>query len=135
MQKLNSEKIILVTGASRSGKSEFAEVLAQKSALAITYIATAKIDMEDAEWQERILKHQQRRPENWQTATISNAELSSYILQASESQCLLIDSLGTWIANFLDLKQSKWEKITSNLLIDLEASKAKIIFVGEETGW
>lgn len=133
--KLNTEKIILVTGASRSGKSEFAEVLARKSDLSITYVATAKIDIEDAEWQQRILKHQQRRPKHWQTATISNAELSSYILQASKSECLLIDSLGTWIANFVDLEQSEWEKITGNLLIDLKASKATIIFVGEETGW
>ena len=131
----SSKKIILVTGASRSGKSEFAEVLAQKVDLSITYIATAKIDTTDVEWQARILKHQQRRPKNWHIATIPDVKLLSYVLQAEPSECLLIDSVGTWITNFLDLKQSEWEKITTTLLANLKASKAKIIFVGEETGW
>ena len=129
------KKIILVTGASRSGKSEFAEVLAQNSNLSVTYVATAKIDTTDAEWQTRIIKHQQRRPSNWQTVTIPGTELLAYVLRAEPSECLLIDSMGTWIANFLDLEQSKWEKIISTLLANLKASKAKIIFVGEETGW
>ena len=133
--KLNIEKIILVTGASRSGKSEFAEVLAQKSNRSTVYIATSTIDNQDAEWQARILKHQQRRPKDWQTMAISDAQLLTYVLQASASECLLIDSLGTWIANFLDLGQTEWEGIVSTLLINLKASKAKIILVSEETGW
>ena len=132
---MKNERIVLVTGASRSGKSEFAEILAKKSQLSVIYIATAKTDETDKEWQERILKHQQRRPENWHTAAISNAELLSYILQASASECLLIDSLGTWIANFIDLEEAEWEEIAASLLTNLKASKAKIIFVSEETGW
>ena len=133
--KLNTEKIVLVTGASRSGKSEFAEVLAQKSSLSVVYIATAKTDLADAEWQARISKHQQRRPKTWQTAAISDLKLLDYILQAQSSECLLIDSLGTWIANFLDLEPSEWKKITSTLLTNLSISQAKIVLVGEETGW
>ena len=133
--KLNTEKIILVTGASRSGKSEFAEMLAKKTHCSIVYIATAKADQTDREWQNRILKHQQRRPKTWQSATICDEKLSSYIYQASASDCLLIDSLGTWIANFLDLNQTQWEEMTSNLLANLKGSKARIILVGEETGW
>ena len=133
--KLNTKKIVLVTGASRSGKSEFAEVLAQRSSRSTIYVATAKIDETDLEWQARIIKHQQRRPEHWQTSMISDEKLSLYILQASSSQCLLIDSLGTWIANFLDLEQAQWDKISNSLLNSLQASEAYIILVGEETGW
>ena len=135
MNKFNSEKIILVTGASRSGKSEFAEIIAKKTGCSIVYIATAKADNTDPEWQARILKHQQRRPADWPSSTIWDATLSSYIIQASVSECLLIDSLGTWIANFLDLEQVKWEKIINNLLTSLQGSKANIILVAEETGW
>ena len=131
----SSREIILVTGASRSGKSEFAEMLARKSNLSVTYIATAKIDPTDAEWQARIRQHQQRRPKNWQTVTMAGAELLPYITQAKSSECLLIDSVGTWIANFLDLEQSEWEQIVNTVLTNLEASLAKIILVGEETGW
>ena len=133
--KLYPEKIILVTGASRSGKSEFAEVLAKNTDRSIIYIATATVDKRDRAWQDRIAKHQQRRPQNWQTIAICDAEISEYLGRASTAECLLIDSIGTWIANFLDLEESKWLDISNDFLASLQASKAKIIIVSEETGW
>ena len=91
---LNRQKRILVTGPSSSGKSELAEILATTTNKSVTYIATAKAEGNDREWQARILKHQQRRPSNWQTIT-APLDLSSSIEQATASECLLIDSLGT----------------------------------------
>lgn len=138
LQKLdigNMKNIILVTGASRSGKSEFAEVLAYKTNQAVIYIATATIDPSDTQWQARILKHQQRRPKNWQTIVMSDVKLLPYLLEVKSTECLLIDSLGTWIANFLDLEEKQWEEITNKLLLNLKSSQAQIIIVGEETGW
>lgn len=135
MNKLNTSKIVLVTGGSRSGKSEFAEVLAARFNKSVVYIATAKVDDSDPQWQARIVQHQQRRPTTWQTETIFDTQLSLYITQATASQCLLIDSLGTWIANFLDLDPEEWTQVSSNFLLALETSKADIILVGEETGW
>ena len=131
---LNSQQIILVTGASRSGKSEWAENLAIKSEKSIVYVATAIIDPTDQEWQNRIIKHQQRRPKTWETI-VASRELTVTINKAKTSQCLLIDSLGTWVANLLDLDSVAWEEITNDLLISLQTTKAKIILVGEETGW
>ncbi len=130
----NSPQIILVTGGSRSGKSEWAETLADNSHKSVIYIATATIDSTDQEWQARILKHQQRRPDNWETIT-ANKDLDLVINQALNSQCLLIDSLGTWVANFLDLETNSWQKITTSLLKSLENTQGSIILVGEETGW
>jgi adenosylcobinamide kinase / adenosylcobinamide-phosphate guanylyltransferase len=129
-----SAKIILITGASRSGKSEFAETLAMKTDKSVVYLATAQVKATDREWQARIIKHQQRRPQNWQTVTTST-ELSTFITKASVSQCLLIDSLGTWVANFLDLDEIQWLSISDRLLASLQVTQAEIIIVGEETGW
>ena len=128
------KKITLVTGASRSGKSEFAEMLAAKTNKSVIYLATAKVDATDKEWQTRITQHQRRRPPSWQTLVVSE-QLSSAIEQALKSECLLIDSLGTWVTNFLDLEPGEWQKISDRLLASLQATSAEIIFVAEETGW
>lgn len=135
MNLLNQERLILVTGASRSGKSEFAEALAIKSQKPVIYVPTATQNLKDPEWQARILQHQQRRPQNWQTTNLTSAELTTYLLEVSASECLLIDSLGTWVANFLDWEESLWVNMTQSLLVSLENSSAMIILVAEETGW
>jgi adenosylcobinamide kinase / adenosylcobinamide-phosphate guanylyltransferase len=126
--------VTLVTGAARSGKSEWAERLAIKSGQQIIYIATAKIDPTDAEWQIRIGQHRQRRPLDWQI--IEGAEnLTEIITAARPGQCLLIDSLGTWVANFLEDTEEVWLLEQAKLLASLQSSSTTIILVAEETGW
>jgi adenosylcobinamide kinase / adenosylcobinamide-phosphate guanylyltransferase len=131
---LMSQQLILVTGAARCGKSEWAETLATQSGKAVTYIATATIDPTDLDWQARILRHQQRRPQTWQTIS-ANEDLASSIGRSSHLDCILVDSLGTWVANFLDRSDPEWEQLTQELLAVLPASLATIILVAEETGW
>ena len=126
--------IILVTGASRSGKSEWAETLARESNKTIIYIATAMSNPEDREWQARIVKHQKRRPKTWETIC-EPYKLPWAIRNSISEQCLLIDSLGTWVANFLDSSDRSWLKITHNLHESLTITPSTVIFVGEETGW
>ena len=130
----NTRKITLVTGASSSGKSEYAEALAARSNKSVVYLATAQVDRHDREWQTKIIKHQQRRPSDWQTLAIST-ELSSYMRKALASRCLLIDSLGTWVTNFLDLDSGEWEQQRDDFLSSLRVTKAEVILVSEETGW
>lgn len=125
--------IILITGPCSSGKSEFAEALAAKNKQ-VTYVATAQIDDSgDRAWQTKITKHQQRRPEHWQTVAASS-QLSTYI-EAVADECLLIDSLGTWVVNFLESDGVEWQQISDRFLASLQNSRGKIIIVGEETGW
>ena len=118
----------------RSGKSEWAEKLALETSKAVTYIATATVDPTDVEWRARILLHQIRRPAIWQTvATV--VDLAKTIESALAEDCLLIDSLGTWVANLLDRSDAEWEKLTQELLEILPNSVATIVIVAEETGW
>jgi adenosylcobinamide kinase / adenosylcobinamide-phosphate guanylyltransferase len=125
--------IILVTGPARSGKSEWAETLAIRSSKPVIYIATATIDPKDLEWQNRIFKHQQRRSENWVTREVP-INLTGTI-QDYPTNCLLIDSLGTWVANLLDQDEQTWEHTLQTLLLTLQNCTTDIIFVAEETGW
>ena len=129
-------KLILVTGPTRSGKSEWAEHLVTElgatSGQTILYVATAQIEGDDPEWQARILQHQQRRSPDWQTLAVPVA-LAETIRQAEG--CLLIDSLGSWLANLLDQDNDIWSETCGDLLLSLSQSAAQIVFVAEETGW
>jgi adenosylcobinamide kinase/adenosylcobinamide-phosphate guanylyltransferase len=127
-------KAILVTGAARSGKSEWAEDLAINSGQAVVYVATATQNPDDPEWQERIEKHQKRRPQDWMTICIP-VELTATLAQSQPNTCLLVDSLGTWVANFLEDDDLDWENTVTELLEILPLVAADVIFVAEETGW
>ena len=133
---MNTSKtpIILVTGAARSGKSEWAEYLAEQSGKMVTYIATADHNEGDLEWQARIAQHQHRRPSHWQTLEITSA-IAPTIAQGNKEQCFLIDSLGTWVANLLHQEEQQWQTITRDFFTSLQTSCADTILVGEETGW
>lgn len=124
----------MVTGPSKSGKSEWAEQLAHQSPHPVIYVATATIDPNDPEWQARILAHQQRRPQQWQTIQ-APMDLVQVITAQPASVCLLIDSLGTWLTPVLEQAPLAWDKTRQQLLQALQTAKCQIIVVGEETGW
>lgn len=127
-------QIILITGPARSGKSEWAEQLAAQLGKSVIYVATARVDIHDEEWQQRILLHQNRRPVDWQTLEVPR-DLASTLISSQASSCLLVDSLGTWLANFLEESEASWQTIQAELLVSLAASAADTILVAEETGW
>lgn len=128
------KKLILVTGAASSGKSEWAEILATETEKSVIYIATARMDETDPEWLAKIDKHRLRRPANWKTIT-APVELVEAIKNQSALSCLLVDSLGTWVANLLDLDRDSWENKVIDLVKSLEEIEADLILVAEETGW
>ncbi len=127
-------EIILVTGAAKSGKSEWAETLAIQTNKSIIYVATAQLNTNDEEWQLKIKKHQERRPKTWQTLPVPQ-QLNAVINNYQSSHCLLIDSLGTWVANLLDQNEENWQKITEDFLNKIQQPGSDLIIVAEETGW
>lgn len=130
----NLRQLILVTGPARSGKSEWAEHLAEQSGRLVVYVATASEISDDAEWQTRIEQHQQRRPTTWRTELVP-IELAQTIRAATPKECLLIDSLGTWLANLLEQDEALWEQTLIELLTSLINATSDVIVVSEETGW
>ena len=130
--------ITLVTGPARSGKSEWAEALAEQAAAAanqqLIYIATAQRNPSDADWQARIEKHVQRRSAAWQCDEVPVA-LAEAIAQYNASHCLLIDSLGTWLANLIAQSDEQWQTSQVELIAALRQTEATVILVAEETGW
>lgn len=127
-------RLILVTGPARSGKSEWAETLAKQTGKPGIYVATATVDPTDLEWVERIEQHRRRRPANWTTVQ-QPIDLAATILASPASSCLLIDSLGTWVANLLEQDEDNWQKTMQQVLDSLAVVNSDTILVAEETGW
>ena len=86
--------ITLVLGGVRSGKSEVAERLAGPGPG--TYLATGLIAPGDDDFADRVARHQARRPPSWVTVEEPRAVPG---LLARLHGAVLLDALGTWIAN------------------------------------
>ncbi|MEH2067616.1 MAG: bifunctional adenosylcobinamide kinase/adenosylcobinamide-phosphate guanylyltransferase [Nostoc sp.] len=127
-------KVILVTGPARCGKSEWAETLAMQSGKPVIYVATATDNPNDPEWHKRILEHQKRRPQDWVTVSVP-VELSATLADAKPHTSVLVDSLGTWVANLLEQDNQAWENILTELLETVDLVAADMLFVAEEVGW
>ena len=94
--------LTLVLGGVRSGKSAFAEGLAQGLKVPTLYLATAQIS--DSEMAERVRRHRERRPANWDTIE-EPLELATALRSAFQTPeppgAVLLDSLDVWVSNLL----------------------------------
>ncbi|SMO73765.1 bifunctional adenosylcobinamide kinase/adenosylcobinamide-phosphate guanylyltransferase [Melghirimyces algeriensis] len=88
--------IRLVTGGVRSGKSQFAEEIAQRAGEKVLYVATGVPG--DEKMQERIARHRDRRPKSWGLVE-EEWDLEVAITRSGEWDACLIDDLGVWTAN------------------------------------
>ena len=105
-----------------------------QSGKSVIYVATAQVDRTDSEWLQRIEQHRCRRPQDWLTLEVPFT-LGEAIKTASLGNCLLVDSLGTWVANLLEQDDPSWEETAQNLLLSLNQVAGEVILVAEETGW
>ena len=96
--------IHLVLGGIRSGKSAYAERLAAAIAgcQPVMYIATGIAI--DTEMEERIERHRQRRPQNWQTLEASLnpvGALQDRVGTIDPAPVVLLDSMDVWVSNLM----------------------------------
>lgn len=93
------EKLILVTGGVRSGKSSFAESLAGKLGKKIAFIATAQAL--DREMEERIAQHRSARPLYWKTIE-EPYQVQKIIRENSKRMdVILLDCLTLLVSNLM----------------------------------
>lgn len=145
-------QLTLITGGARSGKSEFAELLAASFHCPVIYIATAQVW--DDEMAHRVKKHQQQRPAHWKL--IEEPQNISDALQKlqDEDGVILLDCVTLWLSNLLLQGQTKPDSDSvsyndSKQLVNLEAKitaivketallahkiKPQVIFVTNEIG-
>lgn len=144
-------KIFLVLGGARSGKSEFAEKLMYHSTgKRKGYIATSQIL--DDEMRYRVILHRQRRPADWKTFEVMHEAGNSMEAILSEADSILFDCITMYVNNILmdhmkgitveTLGVSDLTTLQTSLENDLDlmfdniekASGKEIIFVSDELG-
>lgn len=119
----------LVLGGARSGKSRFAEGLAQGFDGRKTYIATAEAF--DEEMRQRIARHRaERAGAGW--TTIEAPLDPAAALRAAEG-FVLLDCVTVWLGNLMHHGRSIEESIDS-LLSALAQTRARVVLVSNEVG-
>src|SRR5689334_14545736 len=90
-------KITLILGGARSGKSSYAQRLAEEAGKSVTFIATAQAL--DNEMSARIQKHRAERPANWETLE-TQFDIASCVGQI-KSKVVILDCITLLISNLL----------------------------------
>ena len=90
-------KLTLILGGARSGKSSYAQGLAEATGTTVTFIATAQAL--DEEMSARIQKHRAERPSTWETLEIQ-FDIASQ-LHRVKSKVVLLDCITLLISNLL----------------------------------
>lgn len=123
----------LILGGARSGKSNYAQQLAEASGKPVIYIATATAG--DEEMQQRILLHQQQRPEHWQSIE-EPLKLSEVLLHNDNpGNTLLVDCLTLWLSNSLAMDNEKFvEQQQRELISTIVKLKSDVLLVSNEVG-
>jgi adenosylcobinamide kinase / adenosylcobinamide-phosphate guanylyltransferase len=127
--------VTLVLGGVRSGKSRFAQRIAER-AERVTFIATAE-RRDDAEMHAKIERHRAERPQSW--ATIEEPLHLARTIHAEGKDCdvLLIDCLTLFASNLLEACDEHPEQLQSHidhLCSALSSAPCSVILVSNEVG-
>jgi adenosylcobinamide kinase / adenosylcobinamide-phosphate guanylyltransferase len=126
-----SDKIVFITGGQRSGKSRFAQGLAEDLSDSPVFLATAR--RWDDDFEKRIRRHQSDRGSMWYTIE-EEKEISRLELQG---KTVLLDCITLWLTNIyhdngFDLEKSLvWAKEEWNRFISKDL---RLIVVSNEIG-
>ena len=134
--------LTLILGGARSGKSSFAEKIAQKKGGdEVTYLATA--EAKDEEMKKRIKHHQKTRNKKWKTIE-EPLFLGEVLSSISAKEVVLVDCITIFLTNHLFSNTNDSEEINyakkENIIMDeidkiVENAKNKdIILVSNEIG-
>jgi adenosylcobinamide kinase/adenosylcobinamide-phosphate guanylyltransferase len=135
MQQIQGNRVILIIGGVRSGKSRYAQKLAERSKR-VTFVATAE-RRDDEEMREKIERHRAERPSNWTTLE-EPLSLAQCVLSAeAASDVVLIDCLTLFASNLLEAHGDNLEaarRQVDDLCAAIKSPSCTVILVSNEVG-
>jgi adenosylcobinamide kinase/adenosylcobinamide-phosphate guanylyltransferase len=134
MQETRQGSVTLVLGGARSGKSRYAQQLAEQSCH-VVFVATAKAS--DEEMRLKIERHRTDRPQEWRT--IEEPLDLAKVLAENElrSDVILVDCLTIFAANLLEVEGEDTEAIERRvdaLCEALRIAQCNVVLVSNEVG-
>jgi adenosylcobinamide kinase / adenosylcobinamide-phosphate guanylyltransferase len=134
MQETRQSSVTLVLGGVRSGKSRYAQQLAEQSRC-VVFVATAKVT--DDEMREKIQHHRGDRPKEWLTVE-EPLELPKVLAQHEfDSEVIVVDCLTIFAANLLEAEgedSGAIERRIEALCGALRAAHCTVVLVSNEVG-
>ncbi|CAG0911307.1 unnamed protein product, partial [Cyprideis torosa] len=123
----------LILGGARSGKSGFAEGLADASARRKIYLATSEIW--DDEMEARVDVHRARRGSDWVLVEEPKDVLGVLEEHASHKTTVLVDCLTLWLTNLMMSEADVWAECDKLVAaISNLSDDASVLFVSNEVG-
>lgn len=125
--------ITLILGGARSGKSSYAQTLAQETGKSVTFIATAQAL--DDEMSTRIQKHRVERPAEWETLEIP-FDLATCAGQI-KSEVVILDCITLFITNLMMqyVKDDLVDEAPFMAAVHREIDELLAALQGQEQNW
>ena len=129
----------LVIGGARSGKSAYAERIVAAPETPVRYVATARRDPSDLDFEQRIAAHRARRPAGWTVVESAERPLSE-ILRTTDPAPTLVDDIGTWLTAVIDdadaweLPRGSTAEHGRNLIAAVSGYQGRLVLVTPEVG-
>jgi adenosylcobinamide kinase / adenosylcobinamide-phosphate guanylyltransferase len=134
MQETRQGSVTLVLGGARSGKSRYAQQLAEQSRR-VLFVATAKAT--DDEMRAKIDRHREDRSKEWLTVE-EPLELPKVIAEhEKESEVIVVDCLTIFAANLLEAEGENIPAIEDRieaLCESLRTVQCMVVLVSNEVG-
>jgi adenosylcobinamide kinase/adenosylcobinamide-phosphate guanylyltransferase len=124
-------KLTLVLGGTRSGKSAYAESLFEGEETPL-YLATGTAG--DGEMAERIARHRARRGERWKTLEEPIGLAAALLRESRPDQPILVDCLTLWLGNLMGGERDVNQAFDA-LISVLPRLKGPVVIVSNEVGW
>jgi adenosylcobinamide kinase/adenosylcobinamide-phosphate guanylyltransferase len=109
---MSTHRLTLITGGARSGKSTFAQQLADARGTEVLFVATA--EARDADMSARIAKHQAERPPHWHTLE-EPRQVARTLHAAVPAPVVVLDCVTLWVTNLLLAEGATWESAAAQL--------------------
>lgn len=122
----------LVLGGARSGKSRYAQALAEGTGHRLVFCATAT-DGGDPDMQERIARHREERDARWTTVEAPLDLVGALHRVAAPDALVLVDCLTLWLTAVM-LGGHDVAAATAGLVAALPGLAGPVVFVSNEVG-